>query len=741
LFFASANLVNLDFIFVIYLRFNFLVGLMLSFLYFCRIKITIKHIFLNIVLFVCLTNFSFSQVENERKVSSYLKELQEIFNQALVETTYKNSKTSSDSSLLVYFSSLSESSKNKYSPTNYFQAKEDLLRRENSLFVTAEALQNFNANPVQDLEDNISFSRRYGLGAEWNILKGGYLDSKNQLKSLEIDRVLQGELQKFSNPNSTIPIKMNQCIFWFNHQKTKILDQREDLLKKQSEIIEKLYFSKKIDKAFLLKNQTRIAEINGMKGIYESYNNFISPLFDTTFFNLEIALFDLNYAAFLGENSFNNQTKNNSTDSLSAVLLAAIENQNKWFHEIRLKTYVRYNYFDVISPSPVNRAFFSGGISSTIPLQFNHKQHNALEREKILKQIEELELNESNKRIELLNEAYEYRYQLKQYIVFHQKKIMLNESIRQERVKATLLDADFNPLRALELIDDLLQIEIELLDLKQNLYIKLLKIQEKVKHVSMSELIEPVFLPNYFSFEDETNRSVYIWTKTFESQNSEFISEYILYNQFDEVALAITKEDVYKEQKIKLIEDLRKNDIRVYLMLGQNNLLDSANPEQEISSILKQFPMQKVDGIHLDIEPHTRAEWKTNQISEQNKYKNLLKVTKSLSDTYKIKLSIDLPLSLDSNYVFELMKSADFVKFMCYENIKEDYLMRKLSPYLKNKANISISLRTEDFSNRNEMEEFSKLISQKTGIFGINFHDLNRLILLDKKTLEINEEH
>jgi hypothetical protein len=714
---------------------------MLSFLYFCQIKITIKHIFLNIVLFVCLTNFSFSQVENERKVSSYLKELQEIFNQALVETTYKNSKTSSDSSLLVYFSSLSESSKNKYSPTNYFQAKEDLLRRENGIFVTADALQNFNANPVQDLEDNISFSRRYGLGAEWNILKGGYLDSKNQLKSLEIDRVLQGELQKFSNPNSAIPIKMNQCIFWFNHQKTKLLNQREDLLKKQSQIIEKLYFSKKIDKAFLLKNQTRIAEINGMKGIYESYNNFISPLFDTTFFNLEIALFDLNYAAFLGENSFNNQTKNNSSDSLSAVFLAAIENQNKWFHEIRLKTYVRYNYFDVISPSPINRAFFSGGISSTIPLQFNHKQQNALEREKILKQIEELELNESNKRIELLNEAYEYRYQLKQYIVFHQKKIMLNESIRQERVKAKLLDADFNPLRALELIDDLLQIEIELLDLKQNLYIKLLKIQEKVKHVLMSELIEPVFLPNYFSFEDETNRSVYIWTKTFESQNLEFISEYILYNQFDEVALAITKEDVYKEQKIKLIEDLKKNDIRVYLMLGQNNLLDSANPEQEISSILKQFPMQKVDGIHLDIEPHTRAEWKTNQITEQNKYKNLLKVTKSLSDTYKIKLSIDLPLSLDSNYVFELMKSTDFVKFMCYENIKEEYLMRKLSPYLKNKANISISLRTEDFSNRNEMEEFSKLISQKTGISGINFHDLNRLILLDKKTLEINEEH
>lgn len=708
-------------------------------MYFCRIKIIIKHTFLNIALFICLSNSYFAQLENEQNVSAYLKELQTYFNEAMLETSQYTSKSSSDSSLIVYFSNLNETSKNTYSLTNYYQAKADLLRKENGLFINTDILQNFNANPVQDLEDNISFSRRYSLGAEWNILKGGYLDSKNQLKSLEVERLLQTEFQKFAQTNSTIPLKMNQCIFWFNHQKTKLLNQREDLLKKQSEIIEKLYFSKKIDKTFLLKNQTRIAEINGMKGIYESYNNFITPLFDSTYFNIDIALFDLNYAAFLGDYSFNKKT--NTSDSLSSVLLAAIENQNKWFHEIRLKSFVRYNYFDVISPTPTNRTFFSAGISSTIPLQFSHKQQNALEKEKILKQIEQLEFNESNKRIELLNEAYEYRYQLKQYIIFHQKKIMLNESIRQERVKAKLLDADFNPLRALELIDDLLHIEIELLDLKQNLYIKLLKIHEKVKYVPMNQLIEPIFLPNYFSFEDETKRSVYIWSKTFETQNPEFISEYILYNQFDEVVIALTKEDVFRQQKIKLIEDLKKNNIRIYLMFGQNNLLDSTIPEQEILTILKQFPMQKVDGIHLDIEPHTRPAWKTNQNDEQNKYKNLLKVTKSLSDTYNIELSIDLPLSLDSNYVFELMQSVDFVKFMCYENIKEEYLMRKLSPYLKNKAIVSISLRTEDFSNRNEMEAFSKQISQKTGITGINFHDLNRLILLDKKTLEINEEH
>ncbi len=664
-----------------------------------------------------------------------------IFDSVLTKTNLSPSKTISDSSLIVYFSDLKSQSSNPYNLQNYYQAQENLLKKDNGVNFSVEGLQNFKANPLADLEDNISFRSRVGLGAEWNILKGGYLDSKNQLKSLSIDKTLQEEIAKLQTSKKNIPIKMNQCIFWFNHQKTKLLDTRESILKQQSEIIENLYFAKKLNKEFLLKNHTRIAEINGMRGIYESYNEHISPLFDTSFFNLETPLFDLNYDLFLGDALSDGTKENSSFDSLSKVLTQSLENQNKWFHEIRFKTYVRYNYFDVIVQNPTSRSFFSGGISSTIPLQFKHKEQNLLEKERLYKQLEFLDEATTNKRIELLNEAYEYRYQLKQYIVFHQKRILLNESIRQERVKAKLLDADFNPLHALELIDDLLQIDIELLDLKQNLYIKLLKMQEKMPSVSMSQLIEPLFLPNYFSFEDETNRTVYIWTKTFEKHSVEFLSEYISYNQFDEVEIAITSKDEFLKQKIKLINDLSAKGIKIHLMFGQNDLLDSKNVKAEMEAILDQFPMKNITGIHLDIEPHVRPNWKVKQEEEKEKYKNLLKETKSITTTYKIKLSIDLPLSLDSTYTNELMKSADFVRFMCYENIKEDYLVRKLSPFLSKKEQISISLRTEDFTSRNEMEEFSKKMNQKTGINTFNYHDLNRLIELDKKTLEQNEEH
>ena len=560
------------------------------------------------------------------------------------------------------------------------------------------------------------------------------------MKSLDIDNTIQSEIAKLQNSKVNVPLKMNQCIYWFNFQKTNLLNKREKILSQQSEIIEKLYFAKKLSKDFLIKNHTRIAEIKGMRGIYQSYNEYFSPLFDSSFFSFQTPLFDLNYELFLGD-KIAAGAENNSLDFLNKSLIEKINNQNKWFNEIRLKTYTRYNFYDVISQNVGSRSYFSAGISSTIPLQFKHKEQNILEKEKVYKQLQVLEQATVNKRVELLNEAYEYRYQLKQYIIFHQKKILLNESIRQERVKAKLLDADFNPLHGLELIDDLLQVDIELLDLKQNLYIKLLKMHEKMPGIEMQQLIVPLFLPNYFNFEYETNRTVYIWSKTFEKYSVAFLSEYIAYNQFDEVEIAVTEKDEFLNQKIKLMEDLHSQGIKIHLMFGQNNMLDSKKVSSEMKDILAQFPMKLVTGIHLDIEPHTRPNWKINQEEEKIKYLNLLKETKTIANSHKIKLSIDLPLSLDSTYIIESMKSANFVRFMCYENIKEDYLLRKLKPYLSKKDLISISLRTEDFLSRNEMEEFAKKLNQSSGIITFNYHDLNRLIELDKKTLEQNEEH
>lgn len=664
-----------------------------------------------------------------------LVKLHRLFDSIQQHTVFRPKGSSTDSSLLSHLQKLNVPVNYEYNIANYYEKQRQYLEKDLSINYTVDALQNFKPNQ-QDVEDNILYQRRLQNGLEWNVLKEGYFDTKNQLKSLEVEKAFEMELAKLNYSRKNIPLKMNQCIFWFNAQKNMYLDLRLNLLNQQLKSTEKLYFAKKLSKDFVLKNQTRIAEIQAMKGIYGDYINQVSLGFDSTQLQWEAPLFDLNYQFLLGD--VDNKT---GLDSLTLLMLKQIENQNKWFYDIRLKTYLRHSYYDLLSVNPASRSFVSAGIGATIPLTFNHKEKAELEKEKVYKRVESLQTVNDNQRIELLNDAYEYRYQLKQYIIFHQKRILLNEEIRQERVKSKLQDADYNPLHGLELVDQLLQIEIELLDLKQNLYLKLLKIQEKIKVKPIEELITPIDLPNYFDFEEITGRNCYIWSKTFENQSLDFILEYIVYNQFDEVQLAITAEDVHKDKKIKLIQDLHAKGIKVDLMLGQNTLLDSKKYNEEVTKILSQFPLNQVHGIHLDIEPHTRDDWKTKQAELQDKYKSILKETKSICSTYNLKLSIDLPLNLDTNYVNELLPEVNTLRFMCYENIKQDYLVRKLTPYLKNKDKLAISLRTEDFTSRNEMEAFAKKMSELTAIKIINFHDLNRLIELDKKSLESDEEH
>ena len=68
---------------------------------------------------------------------------------------------------------------------------------------------------------------------------------------------------------------------------------------------------------------------------------------------------------------------------------------------------------------------------------------------------------------------------------------------------------------------------------------------------------------------------------------------------------------------------------------------------------------------------------------------------------------------------------------MAYENIKTDYIIKKVSPYDVNQ--MVIALRTNDFNNRLELEE--KILELKTKInpLGFAIHDLGSLINFDKK--------
>ncbi len=679
-------------------------------------------------------NLSFAQPQNEQKVAATIKTLQKIFENEEAKLS-EEKPISRDSSVITFLSRLSIQHKDSsYSYDNYYEAYEKLLRKQTGLAVNIDALQNFNQSQ-SDVEEGILYQRRAQAGIEWNILNGGYFDTRAQLKTLPAERNYFNNLAS-NESKDDFGIKMNECIYWFNEHKKSLLVERERILNRQIKYLEDLYFAKKIDKEQLLRSQTRIAEINGMKGIFNSYNQHIDSKFDSTLLAAEVPLFDLNYDYFFG--ILNTQEL---ADSMRLFLEENLTRQNAWYNEIKLRTYARYNIYDLLTTNPSYRRFFSVGVSVGIPIPFTNKEQAAVNKYKTQKQLYTLDTDLKNQRIELLNLAYEFRYQLKQYIIFHQKRILANEAIRRERVKAKMLDADFNPLHGLELIDNLLQIDIELLDLKQNLYIKLLRIHSKQNNLPLDSMIVQLDLPNYFDFEDETERGVYVWSKIFETQNPSFIQEYIVYNQFDEAYIAVSENDKQISAKTALVKSLNKSEIDVYPMVGQNKLLDSDDFKGDLQNLLKPFNGWKIAGIHLDIEPHVRADWKSNKAELMSKYSEIIDQAKIICDSKSWKLSIDIPINMDTNYVNSMFSKVDMIRFMCYENVKLEYLVRKLSAYKEHNNKIMIALRTEDFKTRDEMELFAKALYKETGIKCFGFHDLYRLIEMDKKTMTENEKH
>lgn len=164
-----------------------------------------------------LSGVAFAQPQNEKKVYETIKSLQKIFEKEEAKLSQEK-PISRDSSVITYLSkiTLQKDTVNLFSYDNYYDAYEKLLKKQTGVSIGADALQNF--NPTQaDVEENILYERRAQLSLEWNLLKDGFFESQQKLKSLPAERNYFNHLAS-NESKDDFGIKMNECIYWFNEQ-------------------------------------------------------------------------------------------------------------------------------------------------------------------------------------------------------------------------------------------------------------------------------------------------------------------------------------------------------------------------------------------------------------------------------------------------------------------------------------------------------------------------------------------
>jgi hypothetical protein len=663
---------------------------------------------------------SYAQSQTDSLFFERVKNLQSLFDDA----NYKPIKFG-DTSLHVieYISKLVRRDQNA-SRSLYLEKQLELTERDYGLGITGGYTENINPS-IGDLEDNLVYNRKFNLGLEWKVLKAGFFENKVKGRILE-DRIMREQMNQDASHESFNYLKrFDRTIYTFNVVKIRLLYERKAQLEKQYKTISDLVHLKRLKKEELIKLETRLSEVESLINVYLSYNLYLNPdSEELEFDSFNLPLIDLDYAKI-----FNLLGK--QTDSLLSTRV--YEDYYSWYHEISLRTYARYNFYDLIDQS--DRSFLSAGLNFTIPLPFNHKLKNEVENERYKYDNSRLVQDRVNLHEEILGTGYEFRYKLKQFIGFYQKRKLFMERLRVEKVKVRLDDRNIDPLQGLELYDDLLQIDIELVDLLQNLYLKALKIHSKIPHSSIRDIVKYQTTEEINEYVDDKERSVYVWSKTFDEFSAGFLSEYVIYNEFEKVIVAAHKGDTSQEKRFFM--EYAAQNAEVHYMIGDNQMIFEDDIHSYLGEIIAGYGDFEPTGIHLDVEPHTFEDWATEKPKLIAMYLEMVGKASTYCKDHNVKLSVSIPLHYGEEVVDQLLALTDRIYFMCYENVKASYIEKKIIAYKDNgRDKIVLAFRTEDFNNRIEMEDKIKEVESLTNIDAFAYHDLRRMILFDRANIE-----
>jgi len=604
-----------------------------------------------------------------------------------------------------------------------------MYKTDPGLSASASYLENFTPSFNED-DDNLIYQRRLQAGINWDILEGGFYQNRIRSEQLNNSIAIRRFLEANNWKEDDYSLRWNQIIYVFNKSKIATLEKRRDLIESLSTEAEKLHLSRYLTREDYLRILSRKAEIDALLNIYYDYNQQFSASADSLKINAdELPVPDIRYIEVLSG------LDSSSRDSIGRLVARNIQLENKLISDVRLSTQLRYNYYDLVIPG--NRSFFSLGVNLSIPIPFQMNLRGELNEARTKQSMYHIDQQLRGKEKELLNECYEYRYKLKQYVGFHQKFLLYEELIRRLNATSNIEPERFNPIEGLLLLDDMLAVQMEMTDIRQSLYLKLLRMYVRTGTSDIAGIAEVFSLPNYFDFDTFTNRSGYLWSAGLAKRSAQFISEYLVYNKFDKLIVSLNTDKEHKNRLVQLLPLVKKNNIDVELMIGDNELIrKTGSVATELENLCKGLTDSTINGIHLDVEPHTFSDWETEKAAYMNSYLQMLNEVRNFCNQRKWKLSVSIPLHYPEETVNKIFSICDQVIFMAYENIKPEYIDRKLLPYAGQKVKLAVAVRTKDFQNRIQIEKYLIDLYHRTGIEQIAIHDIETLISMDEKNLE-----
>jgi hypothetical protein len=215
---------------------------------------------------------------------------------------------------------------------------------------------------------------------------------------------------------------------------------------------------------------------------------------------------------------------------------------------------------------------------------------------------------------------------------------------------------------------------------------------------------------------------VYVWSETLKEYEIDFLVNYLVLNK---VTMVVVSTGGDKNILNSFIVAVSKEGIAVDLMIGDNKLIDNFSINN-LQSKIDGIETTHVSGLHLDVEPHTFDDWKDNKEMYMKKYIKMMQSVKSYTDNENLELAVSIPTHYPEENIQQIFEISDHVYFMCYENVKTDFIARKIGMY--DMTTTVIALRTEDLNDRIAIQAKFKDLDNNINPQTFIIHDLGRLI-------------
>lgn len=411
-----------------------------------------------------------------------------------------------------------------------FSAQVALAKKDNSLNLYSSIHQNNFALSAEDNEDR----SRFNLGLDVEILRDGFAERKKKVNKVKKDFEVERLRAPAEFKDKNYAYRYNCLIYAFNQEKLQLLENRISYLERYINMMYELYFAHELAYAKIIQQKGRLEETQILTEGILNYNTAlekelgIENIIPLNTQNLPMA--DIDIDQLLSEEDLNI-----FHEELKRVIGEQIELKYENSLRSRLKAYARYNYGDFGSLTD-RPDFFSFGLRFNTPLSFSNKvREEAVEYEKILLD-KNLENEKYNNTKELINYYSEYQYKLKQYNNFVHKLFTIQEELRVEKVLMENDRSVHSPMRSIKLIDNYRAVEYELIDLKQQMYLLVLKMHRKSFQEEFTRCMVPI------DFQEKNKKLAgnrfYLLDPQFVDENGQdFLVKYLQKNEIKYVLL------------------------------------------------------------------------------------------------------------------------------------------------------------------------------------------------------------